>query len=235
MRENFRNNEHYIGHRTRLRNRFIQASEGLQEYEIVELLLTYVIPQRDVKAIAKELLKRFGSIKGIFEASEEELKSVPYIKDKFIALLKLIREVNVIYKKQKASELPASQSIEKIAQFCIEKFGDKKEEEFHVLYLDSNFKMQIEKSFPANEFYIKGTVDKTIIYPRQIIEEGIKKKAYAFIIVHNHPNGSLQPSEYDKNLTKLMDIAAKSIGMILFDHFIVTSTGYFSFKQEKLL
>lgn len=226
---------HYVGHRTRLRDRFIQAPESLQEYEIIELLLTYVIPQRDVKEIAKKILERFDSIKGIFDAQEEELKSIPYVKDKFITLLKLIREVNAIYLKQKASKIPISQSIEYIAQYCIEKFGNKKEEEFHVIYLDSNYGVQIEKSFPSNEFYIRGTVDKTVVYPRQIIEEGIKKKAYAFIVVHNHPNGSLQPSEYDKNLTKLVDIAAKSVGMSLFDHLIVTSAGYFSFKQKKLL
>jgi DNA repair protein RadC len=227
--------KHYIGHRTRLRERFIQCLEGLQEYEIVELLLTYVLPQRDVKEIAKGLLKRFGSIKGIFDASEEELKSIPFIKEKFVTLLKLIREINVIYRKQKASEIPISQSIEEIAQYCIDKLGDKKEEEFHVLYLDCNFKILIENSFPASEFFITGTIDKTFVYPRKIIEEGIKRKAYALLIVHNHPNGSLKPSEYDKNLTKLIDIAAKSVGMILFDHFIVTSAGFFSFKQQKLL
>ncbi|KUK51056.1 MAG: DNA repair protein RadC [candidate division TA06 bacterium 32_111] len=213
----------------------MRDSAGLQEYEMVELLLTYVIPQRDVKEIAKDLLKKFGSIKGIFEASEEELRTIPFIKDKFITLLKLIREVNAIYRKQKASEVPVSQSIEEIAQYCIEKLADKKEEEFHVLYLDSNFKIQLEKFFPASEFFTKGTIDRTVVYPRQIIEEGIKRKAYGFIIVHNHPNGTLEPSEYDKNLTKLIDISAKSVGMNLIDHLIVTPAGYFSFKQEKLL
>jgi len=228
-------NKHYIGHRTRLRNRFMQDSTGLQEYEIVELLLTYVIPQKDVKEIAKELIHKFGSIRGIFDASEEELESVPYIKDKFVTLLKLIREINAIYRKQKASEISVSQSIEEVVQYCIEKFGDKKEEEFHVLYLDSTYKIQIEKAFPLNEFYFTGTVDKTVIYPRQIIEEGIRKKAYGVLLVHNHPNGLLQPSEYDKSLTKVIDLSTRAVGMILFDHIIVASSGYFSFKEKKLL
>jgi len=227
--------KHYVGHRTRLRTRFTQNVDSLQEYEVVELLLTYALPQRDTKEIAKELLKRFGSIKGIFDAPEEELKSIPYIKDKFITLLKLIREVNAIYRKQKASEMPVSQSIDDIAKYCIEKFGYKKDEEFHVLYLNSNYRIQIENSFPLTEFYIKGTVDKAVVYPRQIIEEGIKKKAYAIVIIHNHPNGLLQPSEQDKNLTKLIDLATRTVGIILYDHLIVTPTEYFSFKKEKLL
>lgn len=227
--------KHYIGHRTRLRDRFMQDPAGLQEYEIVELLLTYAIPQRDVKGIAKELLYKFGSIKGIFEASEEELESIPYIKDKFVTLLKLIREINAIYRKQKASEVSVSQSMEEIVRYCIENFADKKTEEFHVFYLDSTYKIQIEKAFPLSEFYFTGTVDKTVVYPRQIIEEGIKRKAYGVLIVHNHPNGLLEPSEYDKNLTKVIDLATKTIGMILFDHIIVTLSGYFSFRREKLL
>jgi len=227
--------KHYIGHRTRLRDRFMQNPAGLQEYEIVELLLTYAIPQRDVKGIAKELLNTFGSIKGIFEASEEELESIPYIKDKFVTLLKLIREINAIYRKQKASEVSVSQSMEEIVRYCIENFADKNTEEFHVFYLDSTYKIQIEKAFPLSEFYFTGTVDKTVVYPRQIIEEGIKRKAYGVLIVHNHPNGLLEPSEYDKNLTKVIDLATKTIGMILFDHIIVTPAGYFSFRREKLL
>jgi len=227
--------KHYIGHRTRLRDRFMQNPAGLQEYEIVELLLTYAIPQRDVKGIAKELLNTFGAIKGIFEASEEELESIPYIKDKFVTLLKLIREINAIYRKQKASEVSVSQSMEEIVRYCIENFADKKTEEFHVFYLDSTYKIQIEKAFPLSEFYFTGTVDKTVVYPRQIIEEGIKRKAYGVLIVHNHPNGLLEPSEYDKNLTKVIDLATKTIGMILFDHIIVTPAGYFSFRREKLL
>lgn len=228
--------KHYLGHRKRLRDRFNKIGpHSFQEYEIVELLLTYVLPQRDVKPIAKELLNKFGSIKGIFDASDEELKSIPFIKENFITLLKLIKEINIIYRKQKASEEPITNNLENIAKYCIEKFGDKKEEEFHVIYFDINFKIQKDSSFPAKDFYFSGTIDKTIVYPRKIIEEGIKQKSYGIIIAHNHPNGNLEPSEADKNLTRVIDIATKSVGMILFDHLIVTSNGYLSFKKEKLL
>ncbi|BAU22780.1 DNA repair protein RadC [Caldimicrobium thiodismutans] len=228
--------KHYLGHRERLRKRLMQfGSEGLQEYEIVELLLTYVLPQKDVKPIAKELLNKFGSIKGIFDAKEEELKSVRYIKDKFITLIKLIREINIIYNKQKALEKPVFESIDAIAKYCIERIGHKMEEEFLVIYLDSGLKIQQEKDFPAKEFYFSGTIDKTVVYPRAIIEEALKRKSYAIILAHNHPNGKLEPSEYDKNLTKVIEIAAKSVGLLLYDHLIVTANGYLSFKKEKLL
>lgn len=228
--------KHYLGHRKRLRDRFNKIGPcSLQEYEIVELLLTYALPQRDVKPIAKQLLNKFGSIKGIFDAPEEELKSIPFIKENFTTLLKLIKEISAIYRKQKALETPAPNNLEEIANYCIEKFGNKKEEEFHIIYFDSNLRIIYENSFPAEEFYFSGTIDKAIVYPRKIIEEGLKQKAYGVIIVHNHPNGKLEPSEYDKNLTKVMDIALKYVDMVLIDHFIITSTNYFSFKKEKLL
>jgi DNA repair protein RadC len=122
-----------------------------------------------------------------------------------------------------------------IAKYCIEKIGHKMEEEFLVIYLDSGLRLQSEKDFPAKEFYFSGTIDKAVVYPMAIIEEALKRKSYAFIIVHNHPNGKLEPSEYDKNLTKAIDIAAKSVGIILYDHLIVTANSYLSFKKERLL
>lgn len=226
---------HYYGHRRRLRDRFNKiGSQSLQEYEILELLLTYVIPQRDVKPIAKKLLERFGSIKGIFEAAEDELQSIPYIKEKFTTLLRLIREINFIYMKQKLLEKPIN-NLKNIADFCIEKFGNKKEEEFHIFYFDANLQIMQDSYFPAKDFYFQGSIDKTVVYPRRIIEEGLKQKAYGIIIAHNHPNGILEPSESDKKLTEVINIATKSVGLTLLDHIIVTSTDYFSFKEAKLL
>jgi len=228
-------NNHYTGHRKRLRERFEKFGlEALQEYEIIELLLTYVIPYKDVKPIAKELLNKFGSIKGIMDADENDLKSIKFVKDKFSTFLKLIKEINVIYKKQKSLEISLATSIDKIAEYCIEKLGHKKEEEFLVIYLDSGFKIQNEESFPGKDFYFSGTIDKTVVYPRKIVEEALKRKAYAILIVHNHPNGLLEPSEYDKNFTRLLDLALKPLDIILYDHLIVTSNGYLSFKKEKL-
>jgi DNA repair protein RadC len=228
--------KHYLGHRMRLRERFVKGGpDSLQEYEIVELLLTYVVTQKDVKPIAKELLDKFGSVKGIFEASEEELQTVPFIKDKFVVLLKLIREINTIYRKQKLMETSATNTMESIADYCIERFGDKTEEEFHVIYFDSKLNILYDSHFPTKEFYVSGTTDRTAVYPRTIIEKGLKDKAYGMILAHNHPNGKLQPSDPDINITKVIEIAAKSVGMVLYDHLIVSSTGYLSFKKEGLL
>lgn len=228
---------HYLGHRKRLRERYEKIGlESLQDYEIIELLLTFSLPRRDTKPIAKELINKFGSIRGIFDASPAELKSIPYIKDKTVALITFIKEISALYHKQKVQELPVSMNLQELANYCIEKFGNNKDEEFHVIYLDNKYSIIKEDiSFPAKEFYFKGTTDKAPVYPRKIMEKAIKLKANALIIAHNHPDGRLEPSEDDINLTKALDIASKSLGIFLYDHLIVTSNAYLSFRKKRLL
>ncbi len=225
-----KNTPHYIGHRNRLRKRFMNHGiESLQEYEIVELLLTFSIPYKDVKPIAKELISKFKSLKGIIDAPVEELKKVKYVKDKTIELIKFIKEVFIYYQKQKAQEVPISKTHDELIDYCIKKMGDKKDEEFRVISLDSNLSMI------ADDLISQGTVDKAFVYPRKIMEIALKNKAYAVILVHNHPDGKLEPSEYDINITKALEIPAKVLGLIIYDHFIITQNGSFSFKEKGLL
>jgi len=221
---------HYLGHRTRLRERFIkQGIEALQDYEVVEMLLTFSIPQKDVKRIAKELIKKFGSIKGILDATAEELKSVPYVKDKTIELIAFIKEIGIIYQKQKAQEIPVSKTPKELIDYCIKKIGYKKEEEFRVIYLNSR------SVIIGDELISEGTIDRTTVYPRKVMEKALKNKAYSLIFTHNHPNGNPEPSQYDINLTKALDIAARSLNIIVYDHIIVAENSYFSLKEAKLL
>lgn len=227
----------YRGHRKRLRERFMKAGIGsLHDYEVVELLLTFSIPQKDVKPIAKALIDKFGSIRGIFDAEVDELKTVPYVKDKTVELIAFIKEVSALYRKDKAKETPVIKTMSEIINYCIEKIGDKKEEEFHVIYLDDRFSVIPEDvSFPGKDFHFEGTIDRAVVYPRKVMEMAIKSKAYAIIIAHNHPNGNVEPSKYDIDLTKALDLAAKSLEIVLYDHLIVSSRDYFSFRQNGFL
>ena len=225
-----KNKPHYIGHRNRLRKRFVNHGiESLQEYEIVELLLTFSIPYKDVKPIAKELISKFKSVKGIIDAPVEEIKKVKYVKDKTVELIQFIKAISIYYQKQKAQEVPISKTHGELVDYCIKKMGDKKDEEFRVISLNSTLSML------ADDLISQGTIDKAFIYPRKIMETALKNKAYAIILVHNHPDGKLEPSEYDINITKVLEIPAKVLGLLIYDHLIITSNGYFSFKKEGLL
>lgn len=223
-------------HRKRLRKRFNKTGiSSLQDYEIVELLLTFSVPYKDVKPTAKELIDKFGSIKGIFEAQPRELMKFKHVKDKSITLIKFIREINNLYKKEKIISNITLDNREKLLEYCMDKLGAKREEEFHVIYLDNNMKMITDEDFPAEENLYKGTNDRVYIYNKKILKEALDKKANGIIVFHNHPQADCLPSEADKQITKKIKTASESLDIKLFDHIIVNEKNYFSFKENGLI
>ncbi|OGF58902.1 MAG: hypothetical protein A2Y62_04190 [Candidatus Fischerbacteria bacterium RBG_13_37_8] len=226
------NTQHYINHRKRLRNRYIkQGIESLQQYEIIELFLTFVIPRKDVKPAAKKAINTFGSIQGFFDADENELKKIPYFKDNAITLRKFIKDVSLLYQKQKLEMIPVSQSKEELISYCINKVGLNEKEEFWLIPLDS--KNAIIK---GKEILIsKGLIDKTAVYPRQIIENALKCGAHSILLIHNHPNGNPKATEQDITITKAIDIPARVLNMRIYDHIIIAGKKYFSFRENKML
>jgi len=221
---------HYLEHRKRLRKRFNELGlSGLQDYEIIELFLTFVIPQRDVKKEAKEVINKFGSIKGFFEADEDELRKIKFFKDKAITLRKFIKEISLLYQRQLVEEDALTNSKKDLIKYFIEKLGFKKEEEFWMITLDSKYTI-IEENLIS-----KGLIDKTPVYPRKIIEKAIQQKAYAILLIHNHPNRNAEASENDITITNAIQIPAKILNIKIYDHIIVAGNNYFSFREEGLL
>jgi len=221
---------HYIDHRSRLRDRFIhQGINGLQPYEIIELFLTFVIPQKDVKPAAKEAIDKFGTIKGFFDADEKELSQIPFFKDKALALRKFIKEISLLYYKQQAEQIPITQSKEELINYCKAKLGFQPNEEFWIISLDS------KNAIMKENLISKGLSDKTPVYPKQVIEKAMKNGASSILLLHNHPNGNPQASEQDITITKAIEIPARVLNISIYDHIIVAEDKHFSFKENKLL
>ncbi|HOT17731.1 MAG TPA: DNA repair protein RadC [Bacteroidales bacterium] len=221
---------HYLDHRSRLRNRFLkQGISGLQPYEIIELFLTFVVPQKDVKPAAKEAINKFGSIKGFFDADEQELSQIPFFKEKALALRKFIKEISLLYYKQQAEQLPVTQSKEDLINYCKAKLGFLPNEEFWMISLDS------KKAIVKEDLISKGLTDKTPVYPKQVIEKAMKNGASSILLLHNHPNGNPQASQQDITITKAIDIPARVLNISIYDHIIIAEDKYFSFKENKLI
>lgn len=230
MKKSVESKPHYLNHRTRLRNRFMeQGINGLQPYEIIELFLTFVMPHQDVKEEAKEIIERYGSVKGFFDADPQELRKVKLVKDKAITLIQFIKQISSLYQRQLVEDIPLSQSREELLQYSINKLGYLKEEEFWIISLDSKYAIIKE------DLISKGLSDKAPIYPRKIIETAMKNKAHAILLLHNHPNGNPQASEQDIVITKGIEIPARVLNLSIFDHIIVAQNQYFSFRENKLL
>jgi DNA repair protein RadC len=221
---------HYLAHRSRLRKRFqLRGIYSLQPYEIIELFLTFVIPQKDVKPAAKQAIDKFGSVKGFFDANEKELIQIPFFKDKALALRQFIKEVSLLYQKQQAEQLPVTQSKEELISYCKAKLGFQPNEEFWMISLNSKHAIIIENLIS------EGLSDKTPVYPKQVIEKAMKNGANSILLLHNHPNGNPQASEQDITITKAIEIPARVLNISIYDHIIVAEDKYFSFKENKLL
>lgn len=221
---------HYLGHRERLRQKLLAlGGEALPDYELMELVLMQAIPRKDVKPLAKEMLRVFGSFAGALTAEPEELKAVSGIKDATVALFAVIREAAVRMLKNQASEAPVINNWDAIISYCRAAMGRKKIEIFRVLFLDSKNRLI------RDEVLQEGTVNQTMIYPREIVKRALELSAVSLIMVHNHPAGDLKPSKNDVIMTKAVEDALRTINITLLDHLIVAKSGYVSFKERGYL
>ena len=221
-----------IGHRQRLRDRFLTAGiQALADYEVVELLLTLAIPRSDVKRPAKQLIARFGNLRGILEAPIEKLSDVPGIGTVTPVALRIIREAATLYLQQVAEQRDSFVDPAALHSFWRSRIGALTNEVFEVGYLDTAYRLLPE----GVETLEEGTVDRATVYPRRVAEAALRRNAAAVVFAHNHPNGNVQPSDHDKVLTRALSLALQTIQIKVLDHLIISADCVFSFRSEGLL
>ena len=221
------NNSKYAGHRKRLRSRFLKSGlDGLQDYEQVELLLTYTVLVKDVKPLSKLLVKRFKNISGLLDATPEELMDVNGVGDSSAVLIKLTRSLLTKYSEEKMISSDVLNSPEKVYDFSKLKIGSNKNESLLAIFLDTKNKVL------SCEIVSEGSIDSVAVYPRKIIELALNYNASGLIIVHNHPSGDTSPSTSDHELTNELKSISESMDIRLLDHIIVSKSSYYSFRKE---
>ena len=224
-------NSDYLGHRERLRERFIKSGfNGFHDYEVLELLLTYCLPRKDTKPIAKDLLKRFKSINKILSADEQELKSIKGLATHSVIFLKVLNEFGIYQYNLRATEGEIQfLMLDQLTEYFWATIGNKKNEVVSVLYLNSQNKLL------ASEILSEGTVTESFIQPRKVVENALNNKATTVIIGHNHPGGIPEPSEEDNIITSSIKQALATVDISLQDHIIIADSGYYSYKQNGIL
>lgn len=217
------------GHRARLRQRFERAGfAGMAEHEVVELLLTLCIPRRDVKPLAKVLLRRFGSLRGILDASAESLRAVEGVGEVTPVALQVVREVGALYQQQRAEGREVLNGVERLVAFWSPRLGGLCHEVFEVAYLDSGLRLMKDGVQRLQE----GTVDRAAVYPREVMAAALRRGASAIVVAHNHPGGGLEPSDHDVRLTQMLVKAAEPLGIRVLEHLIISPEGYYSFRRN---
>ena len=225
------------GHRERVRKKFLENGfNGLEDYEVLELLLFYVIPRKDTKAIAKELIKKFKTLANVLKADTLELKTVNGLGDVAITFLKMMGALpEKIYEDKLKNQKLIKDDRNKISDkevllsFLRNKIGYEDVEKFYVIYLSSS------NEVIAFEESSSGTLDRSSIYPREIYKRVIMENAKSIIIAHNHPSGNTCPSKCDIDITNEIAKGLKNFGALLLEHIIITRDSYFSFLEEGLI
>lgn len=230
MAENVTNDEpDYLGHRERLRRRFLLGGgRDMPDYELLELLLTIAIPPRDVKPLAKELIRKFGSFAEVVNAPLEELMLVKGVKENTAAVLRIVRECSVrsSWQSLKGTDAPVISDFDAMVDYCRSAMAYQMVEEFRIIFLNSKLYVIGE------EIQQRGTVDQVAIHPREVIKSAMMHGASAMILVHNHPSGIVTPSKADMEITKRIKEAAEAVSIRLFDHLIISKSSVYSFHNQ---
>lgn len=216
----------HTGHRARLLERYIlNGITALHQHEILELLLTFVIPRRDTKPIAKALLAKYRTISAIVHAPVDDLKNIDGIGGRSASLFLLIKDLIAYCLKEKYEHQSVISHRKDVEEYLRFYFGQRRDEYVASLFLDNaNHILQ-------TEIISEGTVNQCAVYPRSIIDRALRCGAASMILAHNHPGGSLNPSEADWIITERLHAVGKLLDIPLLDHIIISKQKVVSLRE----
>ena len=216
----------YIGHRQRIKEKYEKSGmDGWLDYEVLELVLSYAIPRKDTKPIAKELLTRFKSLNAVLDADKKELERIKGISKHSSLFLRFLRDVSILYMEKGVYSRDLLSSPQVVYDYLKVALKGLPNEQFKMLFLDSrNQLIEIET-------LKSGTVNRSVVFPRKIVERALYHQAVGVIIAHNHPAGSIEPSIEDQEVTKAICEALKTVDIRLIDHIIIGGNECFSFRE----
>lgn len=222
--------EHRLGHRERLKNRFIKAGiDSLQDYEILELFLFNSIPRKDIKPIAKELLNHFGNLYNVLNANDFELTKIKGIGEKVATDIKIAKALMVACDRSMIQESPINiNEYSKLIKYLTTLLAHKTSEEMWVLTFDAKGKMI------SSKMMFQGSVNSSAVSSREIIKSILLQQAVGVMLCHNHPSGDPLPSPQDINFTMQFQQALMTVdqGITFLDHIIIGKQGYYSFAEN---
>ena len=215
------------GHRQRLREKYTRGGlERFSDEEVVEFLLTLGTPRKDVKLIAREALKRFGSLSGVLSAPIKKLVEIKGIGPKNALYLNLVHQVAGRYLRDRAKGKAFFGSSKAVFEFLFHSMRGLKREVFKVLFLNRKNELTVDQDV----FY--GSLTGSAVYPREIMALALENKAAALVFVHNHPSGDPTPSPEDRKLTRDLVWASQLLAIQVLDHVIIGNNTYYSFADE---
>jgi DNA repair protein RadC len=216
------------GHRERIRQKFLASGfSSFADHEILEMLLFYSIPRKNTNELAHRLIQEFGSIENVFSASIELLMEVKGMSKSSAVLIKMIPDLCKIYLDGERKIYSDSvTSFDDIKTLAIKQYVGESTEILKAIYLDSNCKyLQCVDISTINDNCT------TNVNTKRIIEQAEKYNSSHLIIMHNHPNGNIKPSNFDIWSTQNLEEVLKMTSITLVDHLIVADDKVISMRD----
>ena len=215
------------GHRARLKKRFLEyGAEGIDDVNLLELLLFFALPRVDTNETAHELLDRFGTIDGVLEASADELLATPGVGENAAVLLKLIPTLAKRYLAAKNSIGSILASTEDAGFFLLPRFLGERDETVLLVCMDTKMKVVSCRKIAS------GDVSVAHLSIRKVVEQALAQNAPYVILAHNHIGGFALPSVEDVNATLQLRDALSLVGVTLIDHIVVSGDDFVSMKDD---
>ncbi|HRR40632.1 MAG TPA: DNA repair protein RadC [Syntrophales bacterium] len=207
----------------------LKGPESLSDAELLAIFLRVGVRGKNAIVLAKELLARFGSLRGLYAAPVDELRAILGIGDAKIAQFKAVIEMSKRYLAEGFHDRPYVESSDDIMQLLSQEMRDLDQEVFKVILLNGqNLILNILE-------VAKGSLASSKVYPREVVKIALRYSAAALVFVHNHPSGVAKASEDDKKLTRELFLACRLIGIEVHDHIIIGDNNKFSFADAGLI
>ena len=228
MAEAGKNPNPHLGHREKLRQRFIRENglDHFEDHQILELLLFYANPRGDTNPIAHALLEQFGSLKGVLEARPEMLMTVPGVKETAATLISMVVPLTRVWNRCAMTEPDRIGNSREAEKYCLSILAGHRSERFYVVSL--NAKCQVL----GRRMISEGSLSEVSAYPRIVMETALNYNAHSVLLCHNHPGGTCAPSPEDIASTLQLQRLLNGVGILLLDHIIVANENTYSMVQH---
>ena len=207
----------------------IYGAEALSDQELLAILLRTGQHPHSVMSIASNLLKTFGGLASLRQATLHELEEIRGIgRVKAIEIKALIELGRRIQTDQERAS-PAIRTSYELAQQLILEMKDYKQEHLICIYLDTKNQVILKKTV------FIGSLNQSVAHPREIFHYAVRYCAERIVLAHNHPSGNVIPSQQDMNFTKRIQKCGEMMGITVLDHLIIGRKRYFSLREEGLM
>ncbi|MBL7071046.1 MAG: DNA repair protein RadC [Candidatus Omnitrophica bacterium] len=193
---------------------------------LIAILLRSGTKGKDAVSLARDLIKHFGSLRGLLSARKADLEKIKGLGQAKIAQLMAVIEIAKRQLKEEIIGKPYIENEKDVMDYLSLTMRDLKEEFFKVSYLNkANIIISVED-------LAKGTIDQSSVYPREIIKRALEIGSCAIVCVHNHPSGNLEPSKFDIEVTKRLTSACQAVDITPLDHIIVSPPRSVKLKKQ---